>query len=82
MAELEITLTHGGKNHHLTIDAGDADAAAEAKDRISFIIDVHVASGEPKKRATPKPPTPTAAPSPTAKTPADTATERTSGGAK
>jgi hypothetical protein len=54
MAEpLEITLKFGDKIHSVTIKDGDADAAAEAKQAIEFIIDLFVSSSD-RKRAQPK----------------------------
>ena len=56
MAEpLEITLKFGEKIHPVTIKDGDADAAAEAKQAIEFIIDLFVSSSD-RKRAQPKTP--------------------------
>lgn len=56
MAEpLEITLKFGDKIHPVTIKDGDADAAAEAKQAIDFIIDLFVSSSD-RKRAQPKAP--------------------------
>lgn len=56
MAEpLEITLKFGDKIHPVTIKDGDADAAAEAKQAIEFIIDLFVSSSD-RKRAQPKTP--------------------------
>ena len=61
MAEpLEIAITYGEKNHTITVDAGDGDAAGEAKERVGFIIDLFAGSADAKKRTPPKPAAPTA----------------------
>jgi hypothetical protein len=81
MAEpLEITLTYADRTHHITVDAGDTDAASEAKERIGFIVDVFAATGDAKKRTAVKPAAPSAAkiPAPAAPTPA----EKPAGGAR
>lgn len=66
MAEpLEITLKFGDKIHPVTIKDGDADAAAEAKQAIDFIIDLFVSSSDRKRAQTKAPvvaPKPSAAP--------------------
>jgi hypothetical protein len=54
--QLEITLKHGDAQHDLTVTAGDGDAAAEARERVNFIITVFAGSSEPKKRQQAKPP--------------------------
>lgn len=74
MAEpLEITLKFGDKIHPVTIKDGDADAAAEAKQAIDFIIDLFVSSSD-RKRSQPKTPVvatkPSAAPTPGSTSPA------------
>lgn len=56
MAEpLEIAISYGERNHTITVDAGDGDAATEAKERVGFIIDLFAGSADPKKRAPAKP---------------------------
>jgi hypothetical protein len=71
MAEpLEIAITYGEKNHTITVDAGDGDAAVEAKERIGFIIDLFAGTADAKKRATPKPAAPAAAKPPVPAAPA------------
>jgi hypothetical protein len=61
MAEpLEIAISYGEKNHTITVDAGDGDAASEAKERVGFIIDLFAGSADAKKRAAPKPAAPAA----------------------
>jgi hypothetical protein len=54
--QLEITLRHGDAQHDLVIAAGDGDAAAEARERVNFIITVFAGTNEPKKRQHAKPP--------------------------
>jgi hypothetical protein len=79
MAEpLEITLKFGDKIHPVTIKDGDADAAAEAKQAIEFIIDLFVSSSD-RKRAQPK--APVIAPKTNA-APTSGSTSPTTGGAK
>jgi hypothetical protein len=79
MAEpLEITLKFGDKIHPVTIKDGDADAAAEAKQAIEFIIDLFVSSSD-RKRAQPK--TPVVA-TKTGAAPATGSTSPATGGAK
>ena len=81
MAEpLEITLTYADKNHQITVDAGDTDAASEAKARIGFIVDVFAATGDAKKRTAVKPaaPPPAKIPTPAAAAP----TDKPAGGAR
>lgn len=53
---LEITLKFGEKHHHVQVKAGDADAAAEAKERVTFIIDLFAGTGESKKAPKPSGP--------------------------
>ena len=61
MAEpLEIAISYGEKNHIITVDAGDGDAASEAKERVGFIIDLFAGSADAKKRTAPKPAAPAA----------------------
>lgn len=79
MAEpLEITLKFGDKIHPVTIKDGDADAAAEAKQAIDFIIDLFVSSSD-RKRAQQK--TPAVAPK-TSATPNSGSMSPATGGAK
>jgi hypothetical protein len=62
MAEpLEITLKFGDKIYPVVVKDSDADAAAEAKQAIEFIIDLFISSGD-RKRSQPK--SPAAAPKP------------------
>lgn len=79
MAEpLEITLKFGEKIHPVIIKDGDADAAAEAKQAIEFIIDLFVSSSDRKR---PQPKTPVVAPK-TGVAPASSSSSSTTGGAK
>lgn len=56
MAEpLELTIIYGERRHAIRVEAGDADAAAEAKDRIGFIVDLFIGT-DAKRRPSPKPP--------------------------
>jgi hypothetical protein len=57
MAEpLEIAISYGERNHTITVDAGDGDAANEAKEQVGFIIDLFAGSADAKKRVSAKPP--------------------------
>jgi hypothetical protein len=76
---LEVTLKFGEKTHHLVIKDGDADAAAEAKQSVGFIIDLFAGSNE-KKRQQSKAPAPVAPKAPLA--PAATSNEKSAGGPK
>jgi len=76
---LEVTLKFGEKTHHLVIKDGDADAAAEAKQSVSFIIDLF-AGGNDKKRQQPKAPAAVAPKAPLP--PAANTNEKPAGGAK
>jgi hypothetical protein len=51
---LEIAIKYGEKHHTIIIDAGDGDAASEAKERVGFILDLY-AGGADAKRRLPKP---------------------------
>lgn len=54
--QLEITLRHGDAQHDLVVAAGDAEGAADARERVNFIITVFAGSNEQKKRQQVKPP--------------------------
>lgn len=56
MAEpLEIAIKYGERNHNIIVDAGDVEAASDAKERVGFIIDLFAGTADAKKRPAPKP---------------------------